>query len=224
MSDIPKSVENRLISLRNSYDAHLDVLRQIMEADEGRIFGVDQIVTGVINRSLSLIDGFTTMVEKQNVLCANALLRLQVDSIIRFYACWLVDDPHSLLLPLLEDKPLAKIKSKDGKSLSDKYLRTEASKLYPWIDSVYKKTSGFIHLSMPHMLAPFAESDYSSQSFVVSVGKPGLGRPWREKEMIESVEAFIEATNCILHLATSWLVTKSKEAAKRKEKERGSNE
>ena len=81
MSDIPKSVENRIISLRNSYNTHLDVLHKILEADEGRMFGVDQIVTGVINRSLSLIDGFTTMVEKQNVLCANALLRLQVDSI-----------------------------------------------------------------------------------------------------------------------------------------------
>ncbi len=72
---------------------------------------------------------------------------------------------------------------------------------------------------MPHILAPFAESDYSSRSFIVSVGKPGLGRPWREKEMIESIEAFIKATNCILHLATSWLVTKNKEAAKRKENE-----
>ena len=219
MSNIPKSVEKRIIHLRNSYDTHISVLQQILEADEGRIFGVDPIVTGVINRSLSLIDGFTTMVEKQNVLCANALLRLQVDSIIRFYACWLVADPHSLLLPLLEDKPLYKIKSKDGKSLSDVYLRTEASKLYPWINSVYEKTSGFIHLSMPHILAPFAESDYSARPFIVSVGKPGLGRPWRGNEMTEAVEAFSEATNCILHLATSWLVTKNKEAAKRKENE-----
>lgn len=219
MSDIPKSVENRIISLRNSYNTHLDVLHKILEADEGRMFGVDQIVTGVINRSLSLIDGFTTMVEKQNVLCANALLRLQVDSIIRFYACWLVDDPHSLLVPLLEGKPLYKIKSKDGKSLSDKYLRTEATKMYPWINSVYEKTSGFIHLSMPHIMAPFTGSDYSSRSFVVSVGELGTGRPWREEEMIESVEAFTEATNCILHLAYSWLVTKRKEAAKREENE-----
>ncbi len=218
MSDIPNSVQNRIISLRNSYEAHLDVLHQILEADEGRIFGVDQIVTGVINRSLHLIDGFTTMVEKQNVLCANALLRLQIDTIIRFYACWLVDDPHSLILPLLQEKPLSTIKSKEGKPLSDKYLVNEASKLYPWINSVYKKTSGFIHLSMPHIVAPFEER-LSSRSFVVSVGKPGLGRPWREKEMIESVEAFIEATKCVLHLATSWLVTKSKEAAKRKENE-----
>jgi len=212
MSDIPRSVENRIISLRNSYDAHLDVLREIWEADEGRIFGVDQIATGVINRSLCLIDGFTTMVEKQNVLCANALLRLQVDSIIRFCACWLVDDPHSLLLPLLEDKPLSKIKSKDGKSLSDRYLRAEASKLYPWINSVYKKTSGFIHLSMPHILAPVVGIENSSRSLTISVGKQG--RLWTEKGMIESTEAFIEATKCILHLAASWLVTKSEGAAK----------
>ncbi len=142
MSNIPESVEKRIIHLRNSYDTHLDVLRQILEADGERIFGVDQIVTGVINRSLSLIDGFTTMVENQNVLCANALLRLQVDSIIRFYACWLVTDPHSLLLPLLEDKPLYKIKSKDGKSLSDVYLRTEASKLYPWNKQCLRENIG----------------------------------------------------------------------------------
>lgn len=35
MSNIPKSVEKRIIHLRNSYDTHLDVLRQILEADGG---------------------------------------------------------------------------------------------------------------------------------------------------------------------------------------------
>ena len=48
MSNIPKSVENCIISLRNSYNTHLDVLHKILGADEGRIFGVDLIVTGVI--------------------------------------------------------------------------------------------------------------------------------------------------------------------------------
>lgn len=214
MEDIPQSVLKRITYLRDSYDAHLDVVRQMIEADNGRMFGVDLVVIAAIYRSLSLIDGFTCMVEKRNVLCAAALVRLQVDSVLRLYACCLVDDPHSLVEPLLEGKPLNKIKSKDGNSLSDKYLRTELSKLYPWVNSVYEQTSGFIHLSKAHMLSPVTHVDSSSRSLRICVGREA--REWTEKEMIETVEAFTEATKSVIHLAVSWLETKKRVAAKRR--------
>ena len=66
------------------------------------------------------------------------------------------------------------------------------------------------------MLAPVVEINSLSRSFTFSVGKQGQERPWTENEMIESIEAFAEATKCILHLAYSWLVTKKKEGYKRK--------
>jgi hypothetical protein len=123
MANIPESAAQRIVDLRNSCNVHIDILHQTLEADSRRMFGMDHIAVSVINRSLALIDGFTAMVERLNPLCAGAILRLQLDSLMRFYACWLVDDPHSLLQPLLEGKPLRSIKSKDGNRLSDNYLK-----------------------------------------------------------------------------------------------------
>jgi hypothetical protein len=202
-------------TLHSSRQDHIKLLGSILSSDGARMWGLDLVVIAVINRSIALIDGFTKMVEDRNVLCANALLRLQLDNIIRLYACWLVNDPHPIAVLLLEGKSLNKVKSKDGKSLSDAYLTSEASKLYPWLKNVYSKTSGFIHLSAPHMMAPFTGIDSSKHTMSMAIGSHG-GREWTEPEILESLAAFAEATRSVLHLAYSWGVTKEMGAKKRK--------
>lgn len=210
---LPRTVVDRIAHLRSSYKEHLRLLQEILGADRGNLFGVDLVIIAVIQRSLSLIDGFTVMVERRNVLCAAPLLRLQLDSVMRLYACCLVDDPHSIALRLLEGHPLSKAKSKDGHALTDKYLHGEVSKLYPWASRVYTATSSFVHLSMPHMLAPVTALDDSERSMNIAVGM--RGREWKETEMLEALEGFIEATTSLLHLCYSWLVTKKKAAEDR---------
>ena len=145
-----KEILEQVEALKGSRKDHIDLLYKIMNTDERAIYGVDLVVIAVVHRSISLIDGFVRMVEDRNVLCANALLRLQLDNIIRLYACWLVDDPHSIALRLLEGKPLRKVKSRDGQALSDRYLVSEASKLYPWLNKVYEKASGFTSIYAPY--------------------------------------------------------------------------
>lgn len=200
-----KEILEQVEALKGSRKDHIDLLYKIMNTDERAIYGVDLVVIAVVHRSISLIDGFARMVEDRNVLCANALLRLQLDNIIRLYACWLVDDPHSIALRLLEGKPLRKVKSRDGQALSDRYLVSEASKLYPWLNKVYEKASGFVHLSTPHMTAYITQIRDRTGS--ITVGS-GLGRKWRDEEVLESLSAFGEATKSVLHLCYSWLVTK----------------
>lgn len=209
MSDIKNTDEKPLVnieSLKSSREDHYALLGKILEADGRALYGIDLVIIAVMHRSISLIDGFARMVEDRNALCANALLRLQLDNIIRLHACWLVDNPHSIALLLLEGGRLNKVKSRVGKPLSDAYLVSEASKLYPWLKKVYEKTSGFIHLSQPHMLAPLAKIDEDG-TVGMEVGS-GLGREWKEEEVLESLSAFGEATNSVLHLCYSWLVTK----------------
>jgi len=192
-------------ALRSSRQEHTNLLYEVLNADNRKIYGVDLIAIGVMHRSIALIDGFTRMAEENNALCANALLRLQLDNVIRFYACWLVDDPHSLALTLLEGKRLDRQKSKRGMLLKDAYLVSEASKVYPWLENVYKETSGFIHLSDVHMFAPYKVGEDGEISMEVG---SHIGRIWKEDEILESLRAFGEATNSVLHLSYSWLVTK----------------
>jgi hypothetical protein len=211
---LPGAIANRVAHLRSSHGEHLRLLQEILAADRGNLFGIDFVVVAVIQRSLSLIDGFTAMVERRNPLCAAPLLRLQLDSVMRLYACSLVDDPHLIALRLLEGQPLRKVKSKDGHSLTDKYLHEEVSKLYPWASRVYNATSAFVHLSMPHMLSPVTSFDDQSRTMKMKIG--GMpGREWKETEMMESIEVFMEATTSLLHLCYSWLATKRKVAEDR---------
>lgn len=217
MYTVSDKVAERIADLRGSRDAHIDLLRQILQADDGKCFGVDRVVEAVIQRSLSLIKGFTVMVEQSNCLCAGAILRLQIDSVLRLYACWLVGDPHSLAEPLLNGEPLSRYKSRTGERLTDAYLRAEVSKLYPWIDRVYKATSGFIHLSRPHMFSTVTK--VRDREVIFKIGEEG--REWSDEEATEALDAFLKATKCLFHLSASWLATKQKVAAERNAESQG---
>lgn len=202
---LPVKVREAIEYLRAGKDAHLELLARILDADEGKFFHVDFVVIAAMNRSMALIDGFTLLVEHKNALSAVPLIRMQIDNVIRLYACWLVREPPVVAEALLADQPLNKIKSRTGDKLTDKYLYEAASKHYPWIPEVYRQTSGFVHLSGRHIFAPITELDDSTRRMTTSIGG---GREWKEQEMLESVSAFIDATKCLLHLCASWLQTK----------------
>jgi hypothetical protein len=203
---LPKQVAKRVASLRATRKDHLRLAEKVLRADGGNLFGVDFVVLAVLQRSLSLIDGFTLMLERRNALCAAPLIRLQIDSLLRLYACWLVHDPHAIAEKLLRGVPLSKVRSRDGQGLTDAYLRRKACERYPWVTRVYEKTSGFIHLSAAHMIAPVTGVHPNERSLDMCVGS--FAREWREDEMVEAIDASAEATNSLLHLCDSWVFTK----------------
>src|SRR5216684_3012045 len=143
----PSTLEAAIAHLRASETAHLEALKRATLADASALFAADIIMYGVAQRSLMLIDGFTAMVEQSNYVCGVPLLRLQLDNIMRFHSLWLVSDPQIVLEALLKDTPFNKLKSQDGKPLTDAYLHEQLSQLHPWVSEVYKCTSGFVHLS-----------------------------------------------------------------------------
>lgn len=215
---ISSAILVRVKRLRATKMTCLKAAKALAEADGGRIFGVDLIAFAVLNRSISLIDGFTAMIRARNILCAGALLRLQIDNLIRFYACWLVKEPHRLLETFMEGKPLNRIRSEKGNSLTDAYLRSELTKDYPWLNSVYEATSGFIHLSKPHM---HSIATIATQPGTIGIGIGSGARKVREADLIEALEAFAETTYGLLQLVKSWHVTKSVSGKQRDENAAG---
>ena len=178
------------------------------------MFPQDFVVLAVLSRSLALMEGFRLVVENRNLLCAAPLIRLQIDSVMRLYAFSLVEDPKPLLVALLEDKPLNRLTSREGNSLTDRYLHQELSKVYPWVDSVYRATSSFIHLSAPHMRAPFTGVKDEFRTIRFELGS-GAGRQWTEAELNEAVEAFTAATRALIELSHDWTLCKRQVAAER---------
>lgn len=111
------------------------------------MYVLDFIVLGAVKRSLSLASGLLVLIEAKNIVCARAVLRMQLDTITRLCAYLYVDDPEQMAKAVLGGEPLNKFKSSDGNLLRDGYLVDRLSKQFPWVRKVYDFTSGYIHFS-----------------------------------------------------------------------------
>lgn len=61
-NELPKRVVELLVVLRSVKKDHLDLLQQIITADNSNLFHVDLVVIAAMHRSLALIDGFSTSI------------------------------------------------------------------------------------------------------------------------------------------------------------------
>lgn len=128
------------------------------------MYPLDLLFCGAVDRSLALIDGFISLNNTQNYLCMAPIVRMHLDTVLRIFATTLVEDPNKLAEMIFEGNEIRKIPDKDGKKMSDAYLRkgfiqfwNELDANVSWVDPVYKKTSGHIHLSRVHILSSVSE-------------------------------------------------------------------
>ena len=111
------------------------------------MYVLDFIALGAVKRSLSLASGLIVLIEAKNMVCARAVLRMQLDTITRLCAYLYVEEPEQMAKAVLGGKPLTKFKSADGKPLRDGYLVDRLSERFPWVRKVYDFTSGYVHFS-----------------------------------------------------------------------------
>jgi len=202
--------------IRDRENDHIKLLSSVLQADDCALFPADLIVVGAVQRSLMLIKGFLSLLRSGNYLCAGAILRMQLDNILRLYAASLFPSGSDTLTAFLEDQPLSRLKAPDGKRLTDKELYTRASKIYPWLPRVYTTTSGFVHFSRPAVMSAITDiSKTGLMSIAVGLRR---GRRWKPEERLEAGLAFDEATKAVLEMVYSWGYTKAFVASKRNKK------
>lgn len=211
----PNTLAAAIRHLRDSQPVHIQLGRAAIDADQGKLYPEDSVVLAVIQRSLDLIDGFTTLTEKGNATAAIPLLRLQLDNCMRFFACTLANEVSELVRYLLSGKPINTLKSRSGKRLTDRHLLQELDAQYPGFSEIYESASGFIHLSTPGMVSSVVGVRSETEQVVQCQIGFGAGRNWTEEEKKEAVDAFIRATEILYDLLRSWGVTKAKIAAER---------
>lgn len=199
-------IKNKLEVLKKYDEKFFKLAEKILEAHNGSFYPVDEIVIGIIKRSLSLLDGFCTMIENNNNLCAASLIRLHLDSLLRFHALHLVENPHDLSIRILKGERLDKIKDKNNKQLKDKYLAEEVNKKYDWVLRVYQETSGFVHLSKKHFFYAITEVRDSDHTISWAIG--AKEKHITEKTIFEYIEGFQAISNAILDYLFGWYITK----------------
>jgi hypothetical protein len=186
----------------------LPLAKDMLRADGGALFGVDFIALAAINRSAALTRGFLQMLEDRNFLCLAALLRLQLDSALRFAAFFFVKQPHKVAIAVLRGMHLGKFKDRTGKALTDRRLTELLATAYPWIPNVYRQTSGYIHLSEKHILATFGSEKPANADLEVQLG-PTTGDALAPELFAEAAEAYAATLDVLICYVAGWTSTKN---------------
>lgn len=163
----------------------LDTTIKLWSANSDMYLG-HLVYAALVDRTLSNIHGFTSMIEAKNFLCASSVLRQQIDTAMRANAYNLVSDKNELSKKIMEGTKFYKIKDKEGNEMRDAFLRRELATRYPWINDVYEETSGAVHLSEKHIFSSIADV---KENGVVTLELSGLtSKPY--EDLAEIVACF----------------------------------
>lgn len=201
-------VAQRLEQLDEKKKTLTTLCMRMMQADGGKAFSLDLLAMAVFKRALAVAGGFRALVKQTNFLCAAALVRLQMDSALRFVAASLVDDPHDLARRVMAGEHIRKIPDRHGKKMTDRYLLGEIAKVAPWARDAYDKASGFVHLSDVHMFSPVTRVGNRRVSLAIGEQDSHV-HPTR---WIELVSMFNAATDLVVWAMESWTQTKERAA------------
>lgn len=111
---------------------------KIINSTGGAMHPMDFVVVGIVKRCLSTSSALDMLVKEWNMTCARAVLRMQLDTVLRLSAFWLSDDPQSMAREVIDGKPINKMKDEDGQRFSDWYLIKKLGEKYDWMPDVYK--------------------------------------------------------------------------------------
>lgn len=175
------------------------------QAYGGALYPLDLLALAALNRSLALTSGFSAMIRARNFVCAAALLRLQLDTALRFAAAWMVSQPHDFAMSVIGGTSVRDLLDSDGKRMTDARLVSRLKEENPWIDDLYAQTSGYVHFSDKHLF-----------NTVTSVGEDGaftlkassVDEAVQPHHYLEAVVAFEECVDLFMRYLEGWTLTK----------------
>ena len=125
---------------------------------------------------------------------------------MRVNALSLVDDPDATCKAVLEGEQFNRLKDRDGKKMSDAYLRAKLAATHSWVSPVYERTSDFIHLSGRHFEVSIARTDDATRMAYFQLSGHDPQRP--DETYFEAVDTFFEATKLAGMLMLAFLMAR----------------
>jgi len=199
-------VRESLSRLEDYRGRHLELAVRLMNACGGALYMMDFLVAATLNRSISLLRAFCSLLEEKNFMTAASVLRLQLDNVLRLFAAWIVTDPKEFIAKIMEGVPIRKLKDRDNKLMTDGYLVKKMSEEQAWIKRLYKGTCGYVHLSEKHFVNTFKPGGKRKAISVVISGKDAFVT---DTNRVEAIRAFEAVTQILLKYVEGWIFTKS---------------
>jgi hypothetical protein len=75
---------------------------------------------------------------------------MQIDNLLRFRAAFLAPDISEFVASVIEGTEVRDLHDSNGHKMTDRFLQKQFAADYPWLEGLYRSTSGYIHLSDAH--------------------------------------------------------------------------
>lgn len=201
------SLNEAIIRLKSTETIIMKLGKELFSADGGNMFPVDLLAIAAMKRTIGNTEGFVTLVESNNMAAARSLLRIQIDTFVRFSATWLVEKPHDFATDVIGGEHIRNIKDKNGKKMTDHYLVDLLSAEYPWLKKVYENLCGYVHFSGAHLSNAVQKLDSSKRTLTLHIGKEDTQYP--ERSWIEAVDCFTNSIYILFFYIDGYVKTKN---------------
>lgn len=206
-----QTISDALNILESDAEKLINLCAEMANAHNGDMYPFDLLANGAANRSIALSAGFRIMIREKNLICAGAILRLQLDTSFRFFAGFLVNDPHQFAKDVLEGKQIRKMTDMDGNQLTDAYLVKRLSEEFSWVKPLYDYTCEYIHLSGTHIShaidGTVQDSTDGSKTIVTKFG--AVDRELPVETYLEAIMAFQQSSLVFVRYLNGWIFTKN---------------
>jgi len=202
------AVESLLTELEADAERMRKVMIEVVVPAGSPMFPLDFLAFAAAKRHASTTSAFIAMVRAWNMVIARALLRMHIDTSLRFSAAWHVAEPHTFATQVLKGERIDKLKTRTGARMTDSHLVQLHKDKHPWLPAVYEHLSGYVHFSGSHISSSIEalgeeEGDRTIQ-FLVS--DQDLKFP--EFSWTEILGCFREATSILGTHLQGWGATK----------------
>jgi hypothetical protein len=201
------SVEHLLSEIETDADHMRRYLIEFLTPAGAPIFSLDLLAFAAVNRHSSTTTAFTMMVRSWNMVIARALLRMHIDTSLRFSAAWHVNEPHEFADCVIKGQRIDKMKSREGARLTDAHLVELHKESHPWLPDVYEHLSGYVHFSSAHV-SNAVKSVCSEEAFTMELLVSDQDLKYPEHSWIEILECFRETSSILDKFLRGWIQSK----------------
>lgn len=191
----------------------LDAGMRLMNSADGHMYVFDYFAIATLNRAVALSSAFHTLVSNRNMVAAGALVRIHLDTALRYFASHLVDDCDVFAESVIRGSRIDKMKDRNGKKLTDRHLSTEFEKQVPGTRDLYERACGYVHFSGVHM-ASVLDGRVDRENCVVGIKIGATDRDLSDDFYIDACKTFAEISRTIIDLVQSWIDYKNDRYAK----------
>lgn len=119
--------------------------------DKSLAFKIDTITLSIADRAISILEGFKMLYLNNNIYCAQHLVRIQLDNLIRLNSICVANNKHEFIDYILQGKPINFYKDNNGLKFTDSYLAKSLNASFPDAYDLYNKYCGIIHFGEKHL-------------------------------------------------------------------------